>query len=778
MGIMRGAVGALLALVVTAFVAYCILMPINDVLLSSQFQKLTSIFPFPFLSEALGSGGEEEKAMSFLAKDRQYAAAVYILWGLTFLAALLTLLMRNTPSSHGKGKHSAAAAEPLLDAPKPFSRPYSVTRRILHYHLPPRGFWAWWCGGMAVYDALVVAAWIAINILYTQQRVALILPLFKDFIAKGVFDWSIAQAIIVLTSGALGWAATLDILLMMYPVPRSTFLHWMMGESFPTLIKYHRWVGHGTMVLLTLHGFGFYGVWLYTAEYTRGLVWDRTGTNMLAGTISWLGGCALWATSVEYVRRRFFELFYKTHILGLITFFMFGFMHHVSLWAYTMPGILLYLLDMAFRVAQQAQPVVVSNVSVCKSATLATLHFNADPNTPIKPIQDLFLGVDGLSPVQWHPYSTVGGDQGHTLVAHIKAYGKWTTGLLNRVLNRGSVVMRVDGPYGEFAEHPEWTHYKTLVIIAGGIGVTPVFGILNDLKQRHEGSDGNGGSGGPVPQKVVLVYVASMKNELALLQRPMIAQAIQDGWLELDAYYTGANRGTDPSDIVAPGAKPDSISPSDSAVDLTRPQANPSALKTTPADDGHGHIVRQVLPAYWFGDWHWASAHVLCLVGAVLGSIGSFAWQAHANSVSEGGAPTWLLGLYLILFPSLGGMLLPALIIVPAHIIRARRVRKSSLTSELNGNGLVDSSEDAQAQAEQGGLVGLQGMKASPGRPNISAVLSRVVQEFSTEQEIGVVAAGPEPMVDAVVECCHNHNDTVGLLGRPYLDVGKHTFSL
>ena len=33
-------------------------------------------------------------------------------------------------------------------------------------------------------------------------------------------------------------------------------------------------------------------------------------------------------------------------------------------------------------------------------------------------------------------------------------------------------------------------------------------------------------------------------------------------------------------------------------------------------------------------------------------------------------------------------------------------------------------------------------------------------------------------MVDAVVECCHNHNDTVGLLGRPYLDVGKHTFSL
>ena len=56
-------------------------------------------------------------------------------------------------------------------------------------------------------------------------------------------------------------------------------------------------------------------------------------------------------------------------------------------------------------------------------------------------------------------------------------------------------------------------------------------------------------------------------------------------------------------------------------------------------------VRRQVLPAYWFGDWHWAAAHVLCLVGAVLGSIASFAWQAHENSTTEGGAPTWLVRL-------------------------------------------------------------------------------------------------------------------------------------
>ena len=75
MGLIRCVIGALLALVVTAFVAYCILMPINDVLLSSPYQKFIAVFPFPFISQALNTGGEEEK-MSFLAEDRQYTAAV------------------------------------------------------------------------------------------------------------------------------------------------------------------------------------------------------------------------------------------------------------------------------------------------------------------------------------------------------------------------------------------------------------------------------------------------------------------------------------------------------------------------------------------------------------------------------------------------------------------------------------------------------------------------------------------------------------------------------
>ena len=39
------------------------------------------------------------------------------------------------------------------------------------------------------------------------------------------------------------------------------------------------------------------------------------------------------------------------------------------------------------------------------------------------------------------------------------------------LLREGGCTMRVDGPYGEAVHAPEWTKYRTLVVIAGGIGV-------------------------------------------------------------------------------------------------------------------------------------------------------------------------------------------------------------------------------------------------------------------------------------------------------------------
>ena len=54
-------------------------------------------------------------------------------------------------------------------------------------------------------------------------------------------------------------------------------------------------------------------------------------------------------------------------------------------------GLILYLLDVTFRIAQQAYPVRLRVASVHDKAQLATLQYDMDPLTPQDPIQASLL---------------------------------------------------------------------------------------------------------------------------------------------------------------------------------------------------------------------------------------------------------------------------------------------------------------------------------------------------------------------------------------------------
>lgn len=73
-----------------------------------------------------------------------------------------------------------------------------------------------------------------------------------------------------------------------------------------------------------------------------------------------------------------------------------------------------------------------------------------------------------------HPF-TISSSPRETLSITIKALGDWT----DRVheIRRGSAV-RIDGPYGRFS--PALYPARPSVLIAGGVGITPMMGILHD----------------------------------------------------------------------------------------------------------------------------------------------------------------------------------------------------------------------------------------------------------------------------------------------------------
>jgi hypothetical protein len=64
----------------------------------------------------------------------------------------------------------------------------------------------------------------------------------------------------------------------------------------------------------------------------------KSSINYLAGTVAWLGGAMLWVGSLEWVRRRWFRVFYVSHILGAIVFFVFAHIHFPRSYSWMAPG--------------------------------------------------------------------------------------------------------------------------------------------------------------------------------------------------------------------------------------------------------------------------------------------------------------------------------------------------------------------------------------------------------------------------------------------------------
>lgn len=58
----------------------------------------------------------------------------------------------------------------------------------------------------------------------------------------------------------------------------------------------------------------------------------------------------------------------------------------------------------------------------------------------------------------------------------IQPFGKHTQALLAYVQQHGAPRIRVDGPYGQLSVNPR--KYETLLLCAGGVGVTPMMAML------------------------------------------------------------------------------------------------------------------------------------------------------------------------------------------------------------------------------------------------------------------------------------------------------------
>lgn len=248
------------------------------------------------------------------------------------------------------------------------------------------------------------------------------------------------------------------------------------------------------------------------------------------GFVSLTALILLTATSWNWVRRWNYRFFYVSHLLFGGTMLLFAIFHFYWIAVFLLPGILYYLAcSMPFVVQQAAQWGLDGGTSLRSARILAKsngcmeLVFAGQQTQQEKVAAPAYIRicVPEIS-MMWHPFTIPhalsidaaagvvannnnnGGDGNHDegrnpeLKLLLRRYGYFTTKLYKRLSNGDPTkppTILVDGYY----HGPDWLNsalrHDTILLVSGGIGVTPMLTLLQllfDATKQNNGDSPNG----------------------------------------------------------------------------------------------------------------------------------------------------------------------------------------------------------------------------------------------------------------------------------------------
>ncbi|DAZ98577.1 TPA: hypothetical protein N0F65_005761, partial [Lagenidium giganteum] len=300
------------------------------------------------------------------------------------------------------------------------------------------------------------------------------------------------------------------------------------GLSFERALFYHRLMGLVTFVLTSLHGLSWLlpdqGIGggrrrLQQQQHTDKRRVSDDGSVQQAwlsvpehsGAVLFYLMLALVLLSVNFVRRRFFELFLRMHWLLFLAIIVFCIIHGA---ATILAGVVPWFLDAVFRFAC----VVPRNSKLTRSLTTGTepaerliqitklpgdclriqfprVHTGNAQAFEYEAGQYLFICIPSIAKLEWHPFTISSAPHEDLVTLHIRVQGNWTRKLsaaINSVVGETEIwqsPVLIDGPYGEVSiDVFNPTVYRHVVLFSGGIGVTPMQSIASQLSHESRPS--------------------------------------------------------------------------------------------------------------------------------------------------------------------------------------------------------------------------------------------------------------------------------------------------
>ncbi|TDH67050.1 hypothetical protein CCR75_004126 [Bremia lactucae] len=279
-----------------------------------------------------------------------------------------------------------------------------------------------------------------------------------------------------------GQVSLLILMFLILPVARLPLWSVLFGSSFERIVKFHRWLGVAMNVAVIVH-------LIQASDVVDVTLSDQYGAvTPVHGFIAFLAFAAMLVLSQEFIRRRCFEVFYYTHRILSIVGFVFSILHAPRFIgrALIVP-LALYALGVCYRwySALTGSYKVSATVHAGSNSTTLVLqetHETGKLAMKVNPGSYYFVRLPAISLIEWHPFSSIVTPDGKTIGFTIKAMGNgsFTRTLMEKAGTQYELAANLCGPFGKMAL--DLDHYDTVVLVAGGVGITPMLSLINQTR--------------------------------------------------------------------------------------------------------------------------------------------------------------------------------------------------------------------------------------------------------------------------------------------------------
>lgn len=200
--------------------------------------------------------------------------------------------------------------------------------------------------------------------------------------------------------------------------------------------------------------------------------------------------CIIFITMTSLIKNKIkFEYFWYPHHLFLIFYCAYLF-HGTGCFVKTnenkcvpyysslvsIPFFILYLIE---RLAREFK-----GEAIIKKITFSNdiIKIYLKKNIEYFPGQYVLVKCDNVSKIEWHPFTLTSCPSEEEILICIKCLGDWTMQLREKILSKEELSIKIDGGFCSPIDKVE--RYKSIILIASGIGITPFISILKGISMQ------------------------------------------------------------------------------------------------------------------------------------------------------------------------------------------------------------------------------------------------------------------------------------------------------